>query len=176
MVRALFPAVLLLASSALVSPAGYRAPVVEPPAFAGGHVMLSATERDKLATSLAGFVAATTKPDSNARKLTVARRLLGLALHMSPRNRAALVTSFKFTRGHAPKEFAVDYGAATLAEIIRTHAGTLKAAGGEANIRLAGYLLVAATEVDIDNESAVYELEIHKRDHGPIDWRALVGD
>ena len=175
--RQLLAAAVIAACSMVCALAGsYRAPVVEPARFAGEEIALSAIDRDKLATSLAGHVANTVEPDANVRQLTKARRLLGLALHMSPRNRAAVVTSFQFSRGHAPKKVAADYSAATLAELLQTQARSLLAKKTEADTSLAGYLLDAAVEIDIANESAVYELEIYKKDVGRVDWDRLIGE
>jgi len=156
--------------------ATYRAPDVEPALFTSEDIALSKPEREKIATNLAAFVANTIAPDANVRQLTNARRILGLALHMSPRNRVAVVTNFQFSRGHAPKKVTADYGAGTLAEILQTHARSLLAAKTEADVLLAGYLLAAAVEIDIANETAVYELELYKKDQGALDWSRLVGE
>ena len=56
-------------------------------------------DRDRFATNIAAYVVNHIKPDANARQMENARRFLGLALHLNPRNRTAVVANFQFKRG-----------------------------------------------------------------------------
>jgi hypothetical protein len=167
--------VLSLAGARAQSAVGYVAPKVDEPLFEKADIALLEVDRSKLSSNLAAFVANTIKPKSNARQIQKARRMLGLALHLDPRNRTAVVTNFQFTRGLEPKEARADYGPATLAEILQAHARSLLLKGGDLNQLLAGYLLDCAVEIDASNETAVYELEMYKKDVAPVDWTPVVG-
>ena len=41
---------------------------------------------------------------------------------------------------------------------------------------LAGYMLFVAVQVDSTNETAIYELEMYRKDIGAIDWSSLLGE
>jgi hypothetical protein len=154
---------------------GYVEPVVTKALFAGEGIELLEVDRDKLASSIAAFVVNGIKPDDNARKLANAQRFIGLALHLNPRNRTAVVANYQFKRGVAPKKIDPDYSPATLAEVLQARAGTLVRRGGDLNLMLAGYMLAAAVEIDPSNETAVYELEMYRKDIAEVDWTPVVG-
>ena len=177
--RAVLAAVTIFAVSALCVPAnaqsGYVEPVVSKPLFAGDEIELLEVDRDKLASSIAAFVVNGIKPDDNARQLENARKFIGLALHLNPRNRTAVVANYQFKRGVAPKKIDPEYSPATLAEVLQSRAGTLVRRGGDLNLMLAGYMLAAAVEIDPSNETAVYELEMYRKDVAEVDWTPVIG-
>ena len=39
----------------------------------------------------------------------------------------------------------------------------------------AGYMLSVAVQVDSTNETAIYELEMYRKDNGEVDWSSLLG-
>ena len=88
---------------------GYKPPEVARPAFDLKKIGLIEVERQKFASSLAGYVVNEVKVSENAHKAELARRLIGLALHLDKRNRIALVASHQFNRGLEPKKIATDY-------------------------------------------------------------------
>ncbi len=154
---------------------GYVEPVVSEPLFAGEGIELLEVDRDKLASNIAAFVVNHIKPGDNARQMENARRFIGLALHLNPRNRVAVVANFQFKRGVAPKKIEPEYSAATLAEVLQSRAGSLVRRGGDLNLMLAGYMLAASVEIDPRNETAVYELEMYRKDVAEIDWTPVIG-
>ncbi|MCP4847530.1 MAG: hypothetical protein GY899_06245 [Verrucomicrobiaceae bacterium] len=154
---------------------GYDEPIVTKALFAGEEVAILAVDRDKLATNIAAFVVNSIKPDGKAAELDVATRLIGLALHLNPRNRIAVVANFQFKKGLSPKKVDPDYSPVTLAEVLQNRAVLLARRGGDINLMLAGYLLAAAVDIDPMNESAIYELEMYRKAVAEIDWTPIVG-
>lgn len=143
--------------------------------FATDEVELLEVDRKKLATNIAAHVINSVTPDSNARQMENARKFLGLALHMDPRNRTAVVANAQLSRGVAPRKVTPEYSPATLAELLQAKAGTLRRKGGDLNLMLAGYMLYAASEIDAANETAVYELEMYRKDIAEVDWTPVIG-
>ncbi len=172
---ALASAASLAMAAGVFAQSGYVEPVVTTPLFAGEEIEILEVDRDKLASSIAAFVVNQIKPGDNARKLKNARRLIGLALHLNPRNRIAVVANYQFKRGVIPKKIEAEYSPATLAEVLQARADTLMLRGGDLNLLLAGYMLAAAVEIDLTNETAVYKLEMYRKDVAEIDWTPVIG-
>ena len=63
----------------------------------------------------------------------------------------------------------------TLAEVLQSRATFLIKNGGDLNVVLAGYMLSVAVQVDSTNETAIYELEMYRKDNGEVDWSSLLG-
>lgn len=175
LLAALASAASLAMAAGVAAQPGYIEPVITEPLFAGEGVELLEVDRDKLASSIAAFVVNQIKPSDNARKLENARRFIGLALHLNPRNRTAVVANYQFKRGVVPKKIEAEYSPATLAEILQARAATLVRRGGDLNLLLAGYMLAAAVEIDLTNEAAVYELEMYRKDIAEVDWTPVIG-
>jgi hypothetical protein len=132
------------------------------------------SEREEYAGHLAGYAgnrvaAAHASPDS----LEEARRLLAMALHLSPRNRKALVLSFQLSKGVLPEPVAVDFGPSALAKLLVSRAQLLKSQGGEENLELSRMFVQMAAHMDPRNEDAVYHSEVDRLEHGEIDWTPI---
>lgn len=154
---------------------GYDEPIVTKALFADDEVAILAVDRDKLATNIAAFVVNSIQPDGKADEMDVAKRLIGLALHLNPRNRIAVVANFQFKKGLPPKKVDPDYSPVTLAEVLQNRAVLLAKRGGDLNLMLAGYMLAAAVDIDPRNETAIYELEMYRKAVAEIDWTPIVG-
>lgn len=154
----------------------YTEPEVKEARFDKGTVNLLKVDRDKLASSVAAYVVSSTKESPDAIALDTARRLLGFALHLSPRNRDAVIANFQFKKGLPRRKIQPEYSPVTLAEVLQSRATFLIKNGGDLNVSLAGYMLSVAVQVDSTNETAIYELEMYRKDIGAIDWSSLVGD
>jgi hypothetical protein len=148
----------------------YQAPIVEVIAFDYKELALMEVERDKLATNIAGLVVNELSKRKTGRQMANARRLIGLALHLSPKNRTALVANFQMKRDVAPKKVEVDYRPEVLSTLLSERAISLRKKGGADNVKLAGFLLFAAVEADTLNENAVYEYELYRLDVGELNW------
>jgi len=134
------------------------------------------SERDEYATNLAthaGNSLAAAKASVSA--LAAARRTLGLALQLSPRNKRAVVVNFQLSKGLLPEAVESNYSPPVLARLLLTRGQLLAKQGGEENKRLARYFIQLAAEMDPKNEDAVYASEVQRLDHGPLDW-SLVTD
>jgi hypothetical protein len=154
----------------------YTEPEVKEARFDKDTVNLLKVDRDKLASSVAAYVVNSIMADADAIALDAARRLLGFALHLSPRNRDAVIANFQFKKGLPRKKIQPEYSPVTLAEVLQSRATFLIKNGGELNVALAGYMLSVAVQVDSTNETAIYELEMYRKDIGSIDWSSLVGE
>ncbi|MES2923329.1 MAG: hypothetical protein V4819_17370 [Verrucomicrobiota bacterium] len=132
------------------------------------------SERDEYATNLAtiasnNLAAAKASPAS----LADARRMLGLALQLSPRNRRAVVVNFQLAKGILPEISESNYSPPVFARLILTRGQLLAKQGGEENHKLARYFIQLAAELDPKNEDAVYASEVQRLDHGAMDWSAV---
>ena len=150
--------------------AKYIEPDVKEARFDTGGVNLLKVDRDKLASSVAAYVVNSIKEGADAAAMETARRLLGFALHLNPRNRDAVIANFQFKKGLPRKKIEPEYSPVTLAR-----ATFLIKNGGDLNVVLAGYMLSVAVQVDSTNETAIYELEMYRKDNGEVDWPSLLG-
>jgi hypothetical protein len=151
----------------------WNAPKVEASIFGPALDMLD-SERDSYATNLAIYasnrvIAAKASPAS----LDEARRLLALAIHLSQRNRKAVVASFQLAKGLLPEAVQGDYSPEALSKLLLARAQLLQKQGGEDNSLLARVFIDVAASMDPKNEDAVYASEVERIDHGPLDWSAL---
>ena len=132
------------------------------------------SERDEYATNLAAYAsnrvaAAKATPAS----LADARRLLALALQLSPRNKRAVVVNFQLAKGVLPEAAEGNYSPPVLARLILTRGQLLEKQGGDQNQRLARFFIQLAAEMDPKNDDAVYASEVQRLDHGALDWPSI---
>jgi hypothetical protein len=132
------------------------------------------SEREEYATNLAvhavnEVVAGKASPAS----LSDARRMLALALHLSPRNKRALVANFQLSKGMLPEVSQTDYSPQVFARLLLTRGQLLEKQGGDENKRLALLFVQLSASMDPKNEDAVYASEVQRLDHGEVDWSAI---
>ncbi len=149
------------------------APKVEKSVFSRDLGMLD-SEREEYATNLAGLavngmVAANSSPDS----IASARRMLALALHLSPRNKRAVVANFQLSKGLVPEVSATDYSPQVFARLLLARGQLLEKQGGAENQKLAHMFMQLAAGMDPKNEDAVYASEVARLDHGEVDWAVI---
>lgn len=132
------------------------------------------SEREEYATNLAQLAASRVRSEKAApASLTEARRMLALALHLSPRNKKALVTSFQLGKGIVPEAVDGTYSPQAFARLLFSRGSLLEKQGGAENTKLARMFIQLAATMDPRNEDAVYASEVHRLDHGAIDWTAV---
>ena len=132
------------------------------------------SEREEYATNLATIASnylATAK--ASPASLADARRMLALALQLSPRNKRAVVVNFQLSKGVLPEITDSNYSPPVFARLILTRGQLLAKQGGEQNQKLARYFIQLAAELDPKNEDAVYASEVQRLDHGAVDWAAV---
>lgn len=135
------------------------------------------SERDEYATNLATYAASQFAADKGGGKSADdARRFLGLALHLSPRNKKAIVVGFQLSKGIIPEATEGQYTPQAFSRLLLTRGQLLEKQGGAENKKLARYFIQLAAELDPRNEDAVYASEVHRLDQGDIDWSAVKGD
>jgi hypothetical protein len=164
------------ANSAFGSEASYQLAEIRHSTF-GENLGLMRIEREDMADQLAGHVINVLAPGvvaGDGGEITLAERLLGLALHLDPRNRKAVVTNFQLRRGIQPDQVATDYQRDTLSELFLKRAELLHRQQGADNAYLAAVLLFAAVELNPKNTEAVFAYEMQRRDSGEIDWSRVL--
>jgi hypothetical protein len=151
----------------------WKPPAIGAGVFTEGLGMLD-RERDEYANNLAGYAAnRVAAAKASAASLAEARRLVALALHLSQRNRKALVLSFQLSRGVLPEAVPGDYRPDVLAGLLFTRGQVLNEQGGPENLQLARIFTELSAEMDPKNDDAVYASELQRLDQGSVDWSAL---
>ena len=151
----------------------WEAPKVVASVFTQDLGMLD-SEREEYATNLAVYASnQVAVAKASPASLMGARRMLALALQLSPRNKRAVVVSFQLAKGMLPEVIESNYSPPVLARLILTRGQLLEKQGGEENQRLARYFIQLAAEMDPKNEDAVYASEVQRLDHGQVDWPAI---
>jgi len=132
------------------------------------------SERDEYATNLANYAARRViQAKASPASLADSRRMLALALHLSPRNRRAVVVNFQLGQGLLPDPGEGDFSPQVFARLIITRSQILERQGGFENAMLARVFTQLAAELDPRNEDAVYLSEVQRLDHGSVDWSVL---
>lgn len=131
-------------------------------------------EREEYANSLAGYASnRVAEAKASPASLTDARRLVALALHLSSRNRKALVLNFQLSRGVLPEAVPGDYKPDVLARLLFTRSELLKKQGGAENTLLSRVFIELSAEMDPKNDDAVYAAELQRLDGGNVNWNAI---
>lgn len=132
------------------------------------------SERDEYATNLAIYASnMITASKASAQSLADARRVMGLSLHLSPRNKRAIVTSYQLSKGLLPEAIQTNYSPQVLARLLLTRGQVLGKQGGDENKKLARYFIHLSAVMDPKNDDAVYASEVQRLDHGDMDWTAV---
>ncbi len=141
--------------------------------FSQDVVMLD-SERDEYASNLAAY-AANRISESGASLASVShgRKALALAMHLSPRNKQALVTQFQLAKGIVPGKTESDYSPQVFARLLLTRGQLLLQQPEGENTALAHYMIQLAAEIDPRNDDAVYASELIRLDTGGADWERL---
>lgn len=144
--------------------------------FSQDLVMLD-TERDEYATNLAAYAAnEILENGASLDALARGRRILALAMHLSPRNKLALVTQFQLGKGILPEKVEGDYSPQVFARLLLTRGQLLLQQTEGENHLLAHFMIQLAAEIDPRNRDAVYESELIRIDHGDLEWGKLTGE
>ena len=167
--------------AALVSPLAaetgntfaWDAPKVAESIFSRELGMLDSVREDYATYLAAVAVNHLAKAKATPTALADARRMLALALHLSPRNKRAVVVNFQLSKGVLPEATESNYSPQVFARLMLTRGQLLEKQAGDENKRLARYFIQLAAELDPKNEDAVYASELLRLDHGAVDWSAL---
>ncbi len=135
------------------------------------------SEREEYATNLATIavnqiVAAKASPQS----LADSRRMLALALQLSPRNKRAVVANYQLSKNLIPEATESNYSPQVFARLLLIRGQLLEKQMEDENKRLAAMFINLAASLDPKNEDAVYASEVHRLDQGPVDWAAITGE
>jgi hypothetical protein len=140
----------------------------------GDAVNMLAQERDEYATNLSIHAAnLVVEKKASAPSLESARRLLALAMQLSPRNRQAHVVNGQLRKGVLPGVKKGDYSPAVMSRLLLSRARLLAQGDNESEKLLARCFIEISAEMDPRNEDAVFAYEIQRLDTGDIDWDAI---
>lgn len=134
-------------------------------------------EREQYANQLANYATQLLVKETPTPVLMLeVRKVLALALQLSPRNKQAMVLNFQLAKDILPpKEAAVNaIEKEALAKLLFVRAEELKKQGGEENLKLSRYFTQLSAEMDPKNVDYVYASELNRLDHGPVDWEDLM--
>ena len=148
----------------------YKAPVVGAGMFTDRLGMMD-KEREEYAINIANYsgnkiVEAKASPES----LAQARRLLALSLHLSSRNRKAVVMNYQLEKGILPQKVEGDYSSEVLARLLLTRGQLLIKQPAEEDVLLGRCFIEVAAEMDAHNDDAVYASELLRMDNKKINW------
>lgn len=148
----------------------YVEPAINRRLFSQGLSMLG-SERNDYANNLTAYaVNNLLRKKANQESLDLARQVIGLALHLSPRNKKALIANAQLRRNVMPKAVVADYDSTVFAKLLMTRSVLLEKQPGKHNAKVARYLIDLAAKIDPRNEDATYEAELRRIDHGEPDW------
>ena len=151
----------------------FKAPIVRESIFR--EAGMNDREKDTYATNLAIYTAnEIVRMKANQASLGFARKALALAMHLSPRNKRAVILKFQLERGVMPTILETQYSPKTLATLFVTRAEFLYQQKGNVNRLLARCLIDLAVTIDPRNEDAVYAYEIQKIDLGELAWGPII--
>jgi len=151
----------------------YEKPTVNQRLF-GEDLSMVGNERDEYATNLAAYaVKVVTAKKADQKSLDLAREVLGLGLHLSPRNKKCIVVNAQLARGVLPDQVAADYEPEVFARLLLARGQLLEKHENEINSLLARYFITLAATIDPRNEDAIYESELRRIDHGDLSWKLL---
>lgn len=166
--------------------ARYVEPIVDPPVFRFDELGMAEIERRQYAENLAAFalLAVAEKHADDEGKLSgvpqekfdMARKLVGLALHLDPRSRPGVIANGRLKAGVVPKKSAdPSMTAGSFASLLVGRASELRKSGGEDNLRLAGCFLDVAVALDPGNDDVIYAFETFKLDGHRPNWKGILG-
>ncbi len=154
----------------------YKKPVINLRLF-GEDLSMGNSERDDYASNLAAYaVKMVLKQNADQKSLGLARKILGLALHLSPRNKKCVVVNSQLARGVLPDRVVADYEDEVFASLLFARGQLLEKHEQKINTILARYFIDLAATIDPRNEDAVYESELRRIDHGELSWKLLTGE
>jgi hypothetical protein len=146
---------------------------IQASAFSSDLGMLDA-ERQEYATNLANCAAmGIVQSKASQASLEISRRLLTLALNLSPRNKRAIILNFQLAKGMLPEVAKGDYSPQVLARLLLTRGQLLIKQESQENVLLARMFFQLAAELDPKNEDVVYASEVDRLDRGNLDWTFL---
>jgi hypothetical protein len=151
----------------------YKEPVINRQLFADDLSMVN-NEREDYATNLTAYAVQVVKLNKGSQaSLDSARQLLGLALHLSPRNKPSVIANRNLKDGILPKDVPADYATKVFANLLFARGQLLEKQKGKSNAILSRYFIALAVVMDPRNEDAVYEAEMHRIDHGELSWAMM---
>ena len=154
----------------------YKKPTVNQ-RLLGDNVAMVNNERNDYATNLVAYAVNTVRASkANQESLNLARNILGLALHLSPRNKKCVVVNAQLARGVLPDLVVADYKQEVFASLLLARGQLLEKNEQEINQTLARYFIALSAVIDPRNEDAVYESELRRIDHGNLAWKLFTDE
>ena len=152
----------------------YRSPEVTVSRFSKELEMLD-REREKLAKNIAIYAGNRVSRENRGKhSLAIARRLLGLSLHLAPKNSVASALDRRLSDGEIPAKEKTEYGNEIFSELLLNRGKDLRV-GNREDALLSRCLIEIAVIVNPKNKAAVKALELQNIQHGAVDWTVFTG-
>jgi len=143
--------------------------------FKTGLSML-AKEQDEYAEHLTNFALnQIVLNNGNQESLSNARKYIALALHLSPRNKGAVIANFQLSKGLLPRKINQGFSAKALSSLLTARAKMQSESKEVKDQQLSGYFSDLAAGLNPENEDAVYAAQMYKMDNGVVNWALLTG-
>lgn len=154
----------------------YEGAVIEEAMFMRGVSMLG-REQDEYATRLvANAVWLIQQAEGEGDSVRKAERMIGVALHLSPKNRAAEVVVRSLEKGEIPELVkGVEYYGKVFARLLMVRAGILINGGTERDVVLGRCFLSLAMELDPGSEDLRKQLNDSVENFGVLNWNWVMG-
>jgi hypothetical protein len=170
---------------ATVGKGKYVEPILQPLVFKFDDLGMIEAERRQYAENMAAFALAAVEKHADGEgnlgevspaTYQLARKLVGLALHLDPRSRSAVIANGRLKAGVVPRRgVSPSMAAETFSSLLVGRAAELRKAGGADNLLLAGCFLDLATALDPANDDAIYAFETFKMDGQKVSWTGILG-
>jgi len=165
----------LLAQDDKVEVAPYKEIEVSESVF-GDDLEMLGREREEYARHLTALALnLVNEKKGSVESMTEARKFIGVALHLSPRNKGAVVTNVQLGKGILPEEKKSGFADKILSSLLFARANVLKGIEGESNKLLAQVFTQIAADLNPLNEDAVFDAAMMEKDIGELPWQLFTG-
>lgn len=166
----------LISGEVSASSERYEEVQVESPVFLRGLSMFG-REQDEYATNLtAHALIQLQQRGGDVKSWAIARKMIALALNLSPRNDHASAANKKLAQGQWPKRVNPDNESKVFARLLLTRSKILSESGAAKDGMLARYFLELSVVLDPEDGEATRLHNEDVRNNGVLDWALITGD
>ena len=165
----------ILMISPLLHGQAYRSPDVVKSRFSDQLGMLN-REREEYARNI--VIYASNRAAAEERKghsLLIARRLIGLSLHLTPKNSSAVNLDRRLKDGEIPPKTQSEYSDSAFSGLMLERSKSLLQQGGNENAMLSLYLVELAAMIDPKNKEVINAVELQRIEKGSLSWQVFTG-
>lgn len=153
----------------------YRSPEVTQSCFESGLGMLD-RERERFAKNIAVYAGNRVAADKRGKhSLAIARRLIGLSLHLAPKNAVAGALDRRMSDGGVPVREKPEYSNEAFSEVLLARGKDLRKENAN-DVLFSRCLVELAALVNPDNKEAIRAMELQKIQYGEVAWSIFTED